>query len=82
MDNPGFDRNAEIETSKENETVEIDTKDGKSEDDLLYGVESVPPWYMCLFLGFQVNVEHNIHNRHYYHSLIILQIANFLKQVV
>ena len=25
------------------------------ENDLAYGIEDTPPWYLCLLLGFQVN---------------------------
>lgn len=39
-------------------------------DQLLYGLDDVPPWYMCLFLGFQVALinfhEKNMHvNLHF-----------------
>jgi hypothetical protein len=26
-------------------------------DPLLYALEDIPPWYMCLFLGFQVRLK-------------------------
>ena len=30
--------------------------DGVSKDQrLLYGIKDIPPWYMCIFLGFQVS---------------------------
>ncbi len=32
-----------------NKSVELEEK-----EQLLYGIDDVPPWYMCLFLGFQV----------------------------
>lgn len=33
------------ETGKENE-----------ESDIIYKIEDVPPWYLCLVLGLQVNM--------------------------
>lgn len=31
-----------------------DTKESPAQYELLYGIEDNPPFYMCIFLGFQV----------------------------
>jgi len=31
--------------------------DGAKQSDLLYGIDDVPSWYMCIFLGFQVRMK-------------------------
>ena len=33
----------------------------KKGSDMTYGIEDVPPWYLCLFLGFQVNYMKRVH---------------------
>ncbi len=35
----------------------VESDDHESTDDILYKVDDVPPWYMCLFLGFQVSLS-------------------------
>lgn len=34
-----------------------DEKDEGDHHDLLYKIDDTPPWYMCLLLGFQVNIS-------------------------
>lgn len=29
--------------------------EAKSEVDMIYTIEDVPPWYLCILLGLQVN---------------------------
>lgn len=42
---------------QQNESKEEEQK-GKTENDcdLAYSIEDTPPWYLCLFLGFQVRL--------------------------
>ena len=30
---------------------------------LFYGVDEVPPWYKCIFLGFQVSLQFSLYSR-------------------
>ena len=36
---------------------EQQSEESAEKPDLLYGIDDVPPWYMCIFLGFQVRIE-------------------------
>ena len=60
------------------------TCSGNSEDgdlahsDLLYSVDDVPPWYLTLILGFQVN-EYLYMNPLISHCLNVILLINFLR---
>nr|XP_053641935.1 solute carrier family 23 member 2-like isoform X2 [Cherax quadricarinatus] len=38
---------------QEDDNIIKDDEDTEAPGDLLYGVEDIPPWYSCLFFGFQ-----------------------------
>jgi len=42
----------------EDQSLNLDDDEGDSHKDarLAYGVDDVPPWYMCILLGFQVGI--------------------------
>ena len=45
-----------IENGVDVETIDDETKEKsqrKIKSDLIYSVEDIPPWYMCILLGFQ-----------------------------
>ena len=52
---------AELPGGSENHQHNFELRDSNvhslnPETCLLYGIDDVPPWYMCIFLGFQVSV--------------------------
>ena len=52
--------NSTLEESSFNKSQQLaepneEANKAKSHSELLYGIEDIPPWYMCFVLGFQVN---------------------------
>ena len=58
MDNPALDLEFEEPRNKRNAQETLNNlhpeKPQYEAEELLYGIDDVPPWYMCLFLGLQV----------------------------
>jgi len=39
---------------------DISSKETSETPNLQYGIEDVPPWYLCILLGFQVSTDHEV----------------------
>ena len=48
-------KDVEIELDETDNNKEVE-KSAKVESDLAYSIDDVPPWYLCILLGFQVSL--------------------------
>ena len=46
-----------VSTTQGNDPLQQSEENKDKKSDLLYGIDDVPPWYMCIFLGFQVSLQ-------------------------
>ena len=47
-------KDVEIQLDEVDNSENVKKHEAKLESDLAYSIDDVPPWYMCILLGFQV----------------------------
>ncbi|CAG7819612.1 unnamed protein product [Allacma fusca] len=57
MDNPALDLKLEDFSPTKTSTQNFKSSQNESSEELLYGIDDKPPWYMCLFLALQHYLE-------------------------